>query len=93
MKRVIKFISLIVISMLLFGCSIEPQSIDVKKNCEVEFLFEQDGVKVYRFRDGGYRRYFTTRGDTFWQESSGKTTRPMEVLSVPLDQVKNEDSD
>jgi hypothetical protein len=40
---------------------------------EVEFLFEKDGVKVYRFRDGGNTHYFTSGGETMTTQSSGKT--------------------
>ena len=41
---------------------------------KVEFLFEQDSVKVYRFYDEGHFRYFTTRGETMTSQSSGKTS-------------------
>jgi hypothetical protein len=42
-------------------------------NIEVELLFEQDSVKVYRFYDGGYH-YFTTRGETMTTQRKGKTS-------------------
>lgn len=32
------------------------------ESCEVEFLFECDGVRVYRFVDYGSRYYFTSTG-------------------------------
>jgi hypothetical protein len=93
MKLAIKVIAIVFVSMIIFGCEdpIPPQSTDKKTNCHVEFLFEQDGIKVYRFHDGYYDRYFTTRGDTFWQESHGKTTKPMEVPSVPLDTTEKKE--
>jgi hypothetical protein len=40
---------------------------------EVEFLFEKDGVKVYRFRDGGKFHYYTSRGETMTTNSSDKS--------------------
>ena len=34
-----------------------------KSENEVSYLFEHDGVKVYRFMDMGNYVYFTTKGD------------------------------
>lgn len=74
---------LIITLLFLIGCdSIEPietNSVGKNNKYKVEFLFEQDGVRVYRFDDYGYSRYFTTKGDTSWQEHHGKTTRPVEI--------------
>jgi hypothetical protein len=39
---------------------------------EVEYLFEKDGVKVYRFEDGGRYHYFTTKGETISVQTEGK---------------------
>lgn len=59
---------------LLSGCYREPQSTEtLGNNIKVEFLFEKDGIKVYRFYDGNYH-YFTSRGETMTSQSSGKTT-------------------
>lgn len=33
---------------------------NAKADFEIEFLFEQDHVKIYRFRDKGRTRYFAT---------------------------------
>ncbi len=56
------------------ACEKQAQSSTIKgNNIEVEFLFEQDSVKVYRFFDGSYH-YFTTRGETMSTKSAGKTT-------------------
>lgn len=33
---------------------------NAKSDFEIEFLFEQDNVKIYRFRDKGRTRYFAT---------------------------------
>ena len=62
---------------LLVGCLGEPQSTEhagKDKKFEIELLFEKDGIKMYRFYDGGYLHYFTTGGTTITQQSSGKST-------------------
>lgn len=63
--------------LLAVGCFNEPQSIEhTGKNDEfrVDYLFEKDGIKVYRFYDGGYAHYFTTNGETITWQQSGKTS-------------------
>lgn len=62
MKKTILFLGVL---FLMTGCYNEPQSVTKEGiDFEVEFLFEKDGVKVYRFRDGGRAHYFTTQGET-----------------------------
>lgn len=58
--------------MLLASCQGEAQSSTQEGDYRVEFLFEKDGVKVYRFYDGR-THYFTSRGETMSTQSSGKT--------------------
>jgi hypothetical protein len=67
----------ILFSVMLSGCFNEPQSVEhTGKNDEfrVDYLFEKDGIKVYRFYDGGYAHYFTTGGETMTWQQSGKTS-------------------
>ena len=45
---------------------------------KVEYLFEKDGIKVYRFYDGRYH-YFTTGGTTMSTYTSGKQTYTEEI--------------
>lgn len=45
------------------------------KGVEVQLLFEKDGIKVYRFMDGGHCHYFTDRGETMTTQSQGKSTK------------------
>jgi len=55
------FISLFV--FICIGCAKEGTYVpsqNAKDDFEIEFLFEQDGVKIYRFRDKGRTRYFAT---------------------------------
>lgn len=60
-KNLLKIIS---VAILLTSCLHDPESTTVKsKGVKVEFLFEQDGVKVYRFFDNGMH-YFTTNLET-----------------------------
>lgn len=68
---------LLLLSITLVGCIHEPQSVEhTGKNddFQVEYLFEKDGVKMYRFRDGGHYHYFTTVGETITEQQNGKTT-------------------
>ena len=70
----------ITLGAIIFGaCSNDPMSkerLGKDDVFEVEYLFEKDNVKVYRFEDGGCYHYFTTKGETIstQQNSSGKTT-------------------
>ena len=62
------------IFLFLTSCVKDAQSSTYEgRGIEVEFLFEKDSVKVYRFRDNGNYHYFTTRGETMTTQSSGKT--------------------
>jgi len=70
------------------------QQVEVNNsNFNVELLFEVDGVKVYRFKDAGYSRYFTTpSGTVSWDEKHGKTNVSMEVEGLTLDSTVNENN-
>jgi hypothetical protein len=70
MKRVLIVLGLglSITSCMKQSVSTSTEGIDVK----VEFLFEKDGVKVYRFYDGN-AHYFTTNGETITSQTSGKT--------------------
>jgi hypothetical protein len=66
----------ILFSIMISGCYNEPQSVERTGKdfkFEVEFLFEKDGIKMYRFYDGGHSHYFTTGGQTITEQQSGKT--------------------
>lgn len=72
MKTLSKLLFIVTI-VLLTGCMKDEQSSETVGNgFQVEFLFEKDGVKVYRFYDGRYH-YFTTLGETITTHRSGKT--------------------
>ena len=64
------------------ACEKTPVSTARTDNPEVPvaLLFENDGVKVYRFYDRGYAIYYTdARGATAWQQYHGKTSSPVRV--------------
>ncbi len=63
MRSLFKIIGLSFIAFFIQSCSIEqPLSVnraDNNRTYTVEYLFEHDGCKVYRFRDNGNYIYFT----------------------------------
>jgi hypothetical protein len=77
-KTLAIYIVLIGLGTILFGaCTNEPMSkeqLGKDDGFEVEYLFEKDGVKVYRFWDAGHFHYFTTGGETISVQTAGKTT-------------------
>lgn len=73
-----KYLLLLMLATLIMcSCQHEPlQTTETVNGIHVQFLFEKDGIKVYRFEDGGYYHYFTTRGETMSGiHTEGKTTR------------------
>jgi hypothetical protein len=88
MKKIIFFILITTI----VGCFHEPQSVDhTGKNDEfrVDYLFEKDGIKVYRFYDGGYAHYFTTQGETTTWQQSGKTSYEERISSKQKSEIEH----
>lgn len=61
-----KKLCVILIAILLSSCVRDAQEVVANGNFEVEYLFEQNGCKMYRFKDGG--RYI------YWSDCQGKTT-------------------
>jgi hypothetical protein len=79
MKKILAiYIIFIALGVIIFGaCTNEPISSErVGKDSEikVDYLFEKDGVKVYRFIDGGRVHYFTTNGEAISTQTEGKHT-------------------
>jgi len=74
-KTLAIYIAFIMVGAIIFGaCSNDPMSkerLGKDDVFEVEYLFEKDGVKVYRFEDGGRYHYFTSRGETITTQTSG----------------------
>ena len=68
-----KVLLVLVLGLSMASCYNESISTSREgMNVEVDFMFEKDGVKVYRFYDGRYH-YFTTNGETITTHSTGKT--------------------
>jgi hypothetical protein len=84
-KTLAIYIVLMTLGVMIFGaCSNEPMSkeqLGKDDGFEVEYLFEKDGVKVYRFWDVGRYHYFTTKGETISVQTEGKVTYKENISS------------
>lgn len=67
--------------VLLFSCQKSPQISSVRGNFKVEFLFEQNGCKVYRFKDGLYYVYWSDCQGKTQYESSRKNAHKIESIT------------
>ena len=69
-----KIIIAILLSVMFVSCTKPGHSVipnDSNADFEIEYLFECDGVKMYRFYDNGRYRYFTT--------GNGRMTNSLDV--------------
>lgn len=88
MKNSIKIFTLFALPTILFACGIEqPIASHMPQNNDtyvVDYLFDHEGCKVYRFRDNGNYVYFTNcTGDvTSIKNDSTKTYIRTIVKSV-----------
>lgn len=72
-----KYFLLLLLPMFFAGCAIERPlkegRSDNNKTYEVDYLFEHDGCKVYRFLDKGHYVYFTNcNGETIVKKDSAE---------------------
>lgn len=68
-----KLLLVLVLAVVATGCYKDAQSASTEGNgFYVEFLFEKDSIKVYRFWDGGRHHYFTSKGETITTQPEGK---------------------
>lgn len=60
--------------LFIVGCTGAAQKTEYTENSDfkVDFLFEYDECKVYRFYDGRNRYFTNCKGSTQWSESCGK---------------------
>jgi hypothetical protein len=77
MKRLL----FVLVALICISCKKEGTYIpseNAKADFQIEFLFECDGVKMYRFWDGARLRYFTTGNgrmtDSVHTQKSGKSS-------------------
>lgn len=73
-------------ALILAGCSTEKPLIKqaAKNNATytIEYLFEHDGCKVYRFRDDGHYVYFTScKGETTSIKSDSSGTKYIKSIN------------
>lgn len=63
MKKIIRFTTLIIIAISFYSCfsqvPLSRERPDSNRTYRVEYLFEYDGCRMYRFRDQGNYVYFT----------------------------------
>ena len=70
-----KKILLVLTFVSLIGCvnkSISVEQTGKDNLITISFLFEKDGLKMYRFYDAGHYHYFTTKGDVTTTQKVGK---------------------
>ena len=81
MKKKLMLSLIFVVLVVICGCEQTPQATSYVGSVEVDFLFEHDGVRVYRFYDHASAVYFTTKGDVQSRVSDGETSRKKTTLS------------
>jgi len=87
MKRKLLIIFVILLfAYMLFGCKRgAPQEVIQKGDFKVEFLFEQDGCKMYRFKDGNRYIYWvnqTGKVNADYTQHSGKSSYEVLMESI-----------
>jgi hypothetical protein len=85
MKTLFKSILLLIVCFEFLSCTrqipISKVTPENNKTYQVEFLFEHDGCKVYRFVDYGNFVYFTNcNGDVTSIKSDSTETRTINVI-------------
>ena len=82
--RTFKLLLLLLISITFVSClgdGIEKSKTN-NNDYDVTYLFEKDGIKVYRFSDGLHFHYFTSQGETITTQQSGKTDYQENIKGV-----------
>ena len=85
-----KAISISLLALLMLGgysCSVGTPlaytKADNNKTYDVQYLFEHDGCKVYRFQDNGHFVYFTNcKSDVTSIENDSTRVRVVNVKSI-----------
>ena len=65
-QRTFALAYVLLVAVLFVGCVNEPKETEQNGNFQVEYLFEQNGCKMYRFKDG--TRY------VYWSDCQGKVS-------------------
>jgi hypothetical protein len=84
MKRIIKVIFAAFLFVLLQSCvtqvPLQRANSENNQSYVIEYLFEHDGCKVYRFFDRGYYVYFSSCNNEIGSINSDSTS----VKTIPL---------
>ena len=93
MKTSLFYIGLLFLCVMTFsscgiaGIPIQNKAPQNNDTYTISYLFEHDGVKVYRFYDMGNYVYFTTKGEVTSIKNDSTAQRtiviPKESLTVP----------
>lgn len=78
MKKILLFIAVVSLSSCM-GDGIESTQTN-NDEYKVTYLFEKDGIKVYRFYDGDYH-YFTSKGETITTQGTSKSHHEENIKS------------
>ena len=68
------------------GIPLKSGKSENNRTYEVSYLFEHDGIKVYRFFDMGNYVYFTTRGDVTSIKNDSTRER---TITIYKDSIRN----
>lgn len=79
-----------IISLILLGCTKDPISTEITQNINftVDFLFEKDGCKIYRFYDNGRSHYYTNCTETISVQYCGKACEYNENITNKEGKIK-----
>jgi hypothetical protein len=84
-RLTLAFANLLLAAVLFTGCIHDAKESVQNESFTVEFLFEQNGCKMYRFKDGGRYIYWSDcqgRVQSAYTIQSGKTTVTHHVEAV-----------
>ena len=87
--RMLVIIVFFALLIALVGCQEAPVSTSKTNNTNigVDFLFEHEGCRVYRFSDGSQNVYYVNCGthtQTSWEHSCGKNCTKHDTVSASL---------
>lgn len=79
MKKILLIIAVVSLSSCM-GDGIEKSKTN-NDEYQVTYLFEKDGIKVYRFYDGMEHHYFTSTGETISTQGTSKNHHEENISS------------
>jgi hypothetical protein len=82
MKKMLSILGIVVTLSSCMGDGIEKTDTN-NDEYKVTYLFEKDGIKVYRFHDGLETHYFTTTGETITTQGTSKNHHEENIAPEP----------